>query len=85
MKVPVHCCCNPDKRLGWLEVPDNLARPGVFYIPMRSASGFGQLEVQLALLLDPHPPANVILAAKSGHEPVETWEKVPGFTRDEDC
>lgn len=29
MKFPVHCCCTPGLRLGWVEVPEDIARGGV--------------------------------------------------------
>lgn len=29
MRLPVHCCCDPARRLGWVDVPGNvLRRPG---------------------------------------------------------
>ena len=88
MRLPVHCCCKPAKRLGWVDVDDRSARPGVAIMltvrtvesgPARDLSHQHRaILTQVAELdLEGFDP---ILAVKSADVPIEVWRLVPGFS-----
>jgi hypothetical protein len=87
--LPVHCCCEPAKRLGWM--PDRYrfrwrvqVSPASLTLWPPSAAGertaptFVDIEVAM-LALDDH---EVIRAVKSNEIPIEVWRTVPGFIED---
>ena len=89
--LPVHCCCDPDKRLGW--VPCELQFPGPVkfragYIAQDLLSGVVthppviKTEAAMVTVYKPHKGVAVALAVKSAHVPIETWRRVPGFKED---
>lgn len=96
MRLPVHCCCEPAKRLGFVDVDDRLARrgavvflahiPGVpgAYETLRTSIEYVQLEPYPRRLLDcGHYTIALrkrVLAVKSADLPLEDWHNVPAFT-----
>lgn len=92
--LPVHCCCTPIIRLGYVEVPDDRTMLGqiVFVIPPRFSSaripadrvGFdGAMDpgakIYTTIELLGTSKGDAILAVKSAHLDLETWQRVPGF------
>lgn len=89
--VPVHCCCDPNKRLGWVpakEAPGPvtfvLGRPrrslwdGTVTQPETFTTEIAYLVNFGAVLGDAHR----FLAVKSNDLPIEKWRLIPGFIED---
>jgi len=90
--LPVHCCCKPAIRLGYVEVPDGTDRgsirftiPPAFHLqapgpdsgrPRMNPSSYILTEVATLGYGD---GTGATLAVKSAHLDVETWRRVPGF------
>lgn len=82
--LPVHCCCDPSLRLGW--VPCRLTEPGpVVFIAghvtrdlwIGAVSSVPErVHTEVASLWD---NGERVLAVKSNEHPIETWRKIPGF------
>lgn len=84
--LPVHCCCEPSKRLGYVLAPDRVGRINFSWMECFPTS------LRLDVVQPPptrheihttveslHYNGEHILAVKSAHQPIETWRKVPGF------
>lgn len=91
--LPVHCCCNPKVRLGWLQVDERHAYAGARVkiviprsvpLPMADAGMFlwqQEEELDIELLWNPEGPGPLeFLAVKSGHRTNEQLARLPGFT-----
>lgn len=88
--LPVHCCCEPWMRLGWVPVPVKYERGAwiVFWpAPWRSISSEptaalleGRITTMVATLV--FADGTAVDAVKSGHVPLEVWREVPGFVED---
>jgi hypothetical protein len=96
MRLAVHCCCEPAIRLGTVPVPDDFIqhrRAIRFAIPPRSrlVARDGVIEPEQTLpgmeiwtevaelqLSD----GTIYYAVKSAHQPLEVWQRVPGFIAD---
>lgn len=90
--LPVHCCCEPNKRLGWVPVPDKrLNSPG----PVRFMSKLPSYDLETGTVspaesfdtivefIHHHPAYDGPQLAVNSHEvPVETWRRVPGFVEE---
>lgn len=96
--LPVHCCCEPTKRLGWVPVPasrmelDN-ATFAITIVAGRDAYDMWtgakvpapRIHTEVArLTLDDEHGQQTILAVKSADIPIETWRCIPGFIEDRD-
>lgn len=89
--LPVHCCCDPAKRLGWVPVPDKLHERGCG--PVRFQVGLPSYELLTGVVTQPDQIDTTIerlidgdeeyLAVKSAEQPVDVWRKVPGFLEDQ--
>lgn len=91
--LPVHCCCNPDKRLGWVSVRENPMRvfPWIVHFVCRREFTGGsvlrgdRIDIAPAKVIVTTierlglPGGLVIDAVKSAHEPIEVWRQVPEF------
>lgn len=81
--LPVHCCCEPAKRLGW--VPCGADRPK----PVNFVAGHPRIDLETGVVTQPaiirtevsvlHVDDDSYLAVKSAEQPIETWRKVAGF------
>lgn len=86
--LPVHCCCDPKKRLGWVPAPSTPG-PRSFVVGQPSMNLLTGEVTHARILrtevawLDQHGRRR--LAVKSAHEPVETWRKVAGFIEEPDA
>jgi hypothetical protein len=91
--LPVHCCCDPAKRLGWVPVPERrLEAPG----PVRFILGHLTLNLETGAVTRPAQLDTVVawlencgayphgrqLAVKSADTPLDQWRKIPGFIED---
>ncbi len=91
--IPVHCCCDPSRRLGFVSHP-NLRRIGdrlwlalpppwpALHPPRADDVPPGAAYVEIvvdSLEVD----GEVMPAIKSQDRPIEWWLTVPGFARDE--
>lgn len=83
--LPVHCCCDPSLRLGWIPVPLTKRAGSEFRIVVVSPSKVRDLGAPLEMI---YIEAEVqwltrgdvrTLAVKSGHQPIEVWRRVHGF------
>ena len=77
--LPVHCCCEPGKRLGYLPVPqgDTLA---VLLPPERRGDDMEPLRTATLRVRALHRQGEGrIVAFDSGHQPIEVLRKVPGW------
>jgi hypothetical protein len=88
--LPVHCCCDPERRLGWVPAQKRLG-PVRFVITPRSVTlAFDDDAVPVkhpAVTLDAeveklHARGETILAVKSNDHPIEQWRRVPGWIDD---
>lgn len=93
--LPVHCCCEPSKRLGWVRI-DGERRPKqvrfcterASYALTRSQMDYGMpmktparyIETEIAWLTQGSD--RPILAVKSAHADITEWRKVVGFIED---
>lgn len=87
--LPVHCCCDPGLRLGWVPTPASMKGPG----DVRFVAGYPAKDL---LTNEVHYPERIftevawlefdgeerMLGVKSNDVPIETWRKVPGFIED---
>jgi len=89
-RLPVHCCCEPSRRLGWVPVFETtLGKWIVFALRpvLRAADDDGDRRVEVLsittmvapLLL---PDGTTIDAVKSANAPLAWWREVPGFVED---
>lgn len=98
MRLPVHCCCEPAKRLGWLEVDDHYAKRGHCYMLARVAGFYETVDITIEyvqLVLYPRRLLNCghytiqlssrRLAVKSDDRPLEEWRRLPDFTEGRDA
>ncbi len=88
--LPVHCCCSPSLRIGYVEVPDGAGLgpirftiPPAFHLEAPGPdSGRPRMHpasyilTEIATLLD---HGATVLAVKSAHLEVDVWRRVPGF------
>lgn len=88
--LPVHCCCEPSKRLGW--VPVRKQRRG----PIRFMLGLPSYDMETNVVTSPPTLDTEIetieddrvrgcgpyLAVKSANQPVDVWRKVSGFVEE---
>lgn len=89
--VPVHCCCEPTKRLGWVPAPEKLG-PVKFALgrPTRSLTTgliapLEIIETEIAWLVNYeayHTNAERFMAVKSNDIPIEQWRRIPGFVEE---
>jgi len=92
--LPVHCCCEPGRRFGWVPVPERQRVRGAIYFVIapgrmewREGNSVHLVFAQtintevndLALAPVDGGPGEIILAVNSADQPIETWRKVPGF------
>jgi hypothetical protein len=90
--LPVHCCCSPTKRLGWVRLPRELGHRGQvrFVIPptrefqsditVATVKQGGTIYTEVAELF---VGVDRLFAVKSAHQPIDVWMQVPGFVPDE--
>jgi hypothetical protein len=95
VRIAVHCCCEPAKRLGWVEIPRELDHPGsINFIAMprlevdetgdRSIIHGIAIRTEIQELRIPLGSGfKTIRAVKSAHETIETWRRVKGFIEDQ--
>lgn len=90
---PVRCCCQPQKILGWLELPEGL--PSGYEITMATVPPLRLADFPCASAVDPAAmpainfekirlrsygrPGQWEIAVYSDDRPIEFWRKVPGF------
>jgi hypothetical protein len=88
VKVPVHCCCEPGKRLGWLDLPPAAVERGHVYVMVGGREHVLNIRmIQLQryryeLLPCGHYTAALYFkrqAVDSEDRPLEFWRQVPGF------
>jgi len=92
MRLEVRCCCQPRKLLGWLDVPERLAKAGTvirFVVDegLRDQNGAPHYS-QLALPVEWYRlswAANAQLALKSEETPIEVLRRIGGFTENPEC
>lgn len=92
MMLPVHCCCTPDKRLGWVPVRE-LGRIGpIRFVTERPLWILGPNDeprfsppryIEAAIDRLTLTRGETIWAVNSNDHPIEEWRKVRGFI--EDC
>lgn len=71
--IPIHCCCNPGKRLGY--VPDMKLRVQLYDIDGETIElERGQVSTGIEIFLGGGFPA-----LKSNDYPIEKLAKIPGF------
>lgn len=91
--LPVHCCCDPGLRLGWVPVPERVTAPcNIWFVAGYPAKDLLTEEVhyperiftEVAFLhtTTPGGRTDYQLGVKSNDVPLETWRKVPGFIED---
>lgn len=96
--LPVHCCCDPVKRLGWVPVPGRLrmidmghGEGQVTFIAGRDARDLWtgeplpapRIHTEIArLTITRNNWQETFLAVKSADIPIETWRRIPGFVED---
>lgn len=90
--LPLHCCCDPALRLGWVPRPPQVDGPrSVIFVAGHVAKDLLTGEVHYPeriytevawLVNDFTPKGKGRLAVKSNDVPIETWRKVPGFIED---
>jgi hypothetical protein len=78
VRLNINCCCDPNKCLGSLEVPDSTGR-GTLYVPTPE----GQKSVQIETLFIRHRNGTreVKLAIKSMDMGIEYFENIPGYEK----
>jgi hypothetical protein len=83
--LPVHCCCEPGKRLGWVPAPSTPG-PIAFMAGHRSVNlldGETIMPTKISTCIDwLQDGTGRRLAVNSADTPIETWRKVPGFIED---
>ena len=91
--LPLHCCCDPALRLGWVPRPLGVEGPcKAVYVaghPTRDLMT-GEVtyperiytEVEILAVEQVDGTSVERLAVKSNDVPIETWRKVPGFIED---
>lgn len=95
MRLPVHCCCEPAKRLGFVDVDDRMVRRGgvVFLAHIPGVrGGYETLWTEIEYVqLEPYPRRLLpcghytialrmrVLAVKSADKPLEDWLNVSAF------
>lgn len=94
MKYEVRCCCQPQKLVGWLDVPEHM---GVFTLPLHSFD-YEEQAVRtetIKLVIDVYAPAAICdqdgfyslpdpyKAIKAEDVPIETLKRIPGFIPNE--
>jgi hypothetical protein len=89
--LPVHCCCTPMKRLGYVPVRRlsftneawfNVMNAGAVERVIRTEIGRVWLDrARVGDVINGHVENTRIFvdAVKSAHEPIEVWRRVPGF------
>jgi hypothetical protein len=87
MKLPIHCCCEPGKRLGYINLPDAfrkgdivLRRSGELSVAPADPTAERRVDTihtEVGWILCARGP---FLAVKSAHLPIEEWRKIPGFS-----
>ncbi len=75
--LPVHCCCHPMIRFGWVPVPVLVTHNRPIRFPLPDGKILYTEIGELWGIFECHP------AIKSNHEPIEVWRQVPGFIEDE--
>ena len=96
--LPVHCCCEPGKRFGWVPVPERQRVRGAICFVIAPGRMewrddksvhlvFAQTintEVNDLALGDAGAggPGEIILAVNSADQPINVWRQVPGFIED---
>jgi hypothetical protein len=91
--VEVRCCCQPQKLLGWLQVPEHrvkLGRVVRFHIPTTTI-GLGLIDppsltdsVVVSLPVEMFKDgADMHLALKSEETPIDVLQRIPGFQRND--
>jgi hypothetical protein len=96
--LPVHCCCSPNRRLGWisdLRGPGEWGRPGSLSFLMTPVADLGasdalsvepaeKIQTEAADIIDYRlDRREITLAVKSAHRTADEWGRVAGFIRDE--
>lgn len=95
--MPVHCCCNPSKRIGWVPVPPGSQKLGTIHFvqsgdrrqlwSMRHNQGDQSvvkatvIKTEVALLVTDGASH---YAVKSAHVDVAGWRRVSGFVAEGD-
>ena len=92
-KFPVHCCCTPCTRLGYVVV-DNPRFLGEVRFVVRHDDVSIDREIVTEIATVGHLEArsdgdgeiketrHSVRAVKSAHEPIEVWRRVEGFSED---
>jgi hypothetical protein len=94
VRVPVHCCCHPSKRLGYVELPRELVKWGAINFLAMPALTSGRTAAGDCAIIQGKAIRTSIealvvggrvgeLAVKSNHEPIEVWRRVKGFVEDQ--
>lgn len=92
MRLEVRCCCQPQKLLGWIDVPDHQVVMGqalrlpyrrpICGIPPRMTSAADEVVTHLQLyvgrIASPERPRGY-LAVKAEGVPIETLRQIVGF------
>lgn len=81
MLIPVHCCCNPELRLGFMDVPDSCLKYRLFstYIKKEVLGEFEKVDF-IIHQLNIHDKR--ILAIKSDDRPLDYFKKIYLFIED---
>jgi hypothetical protein len=85
--VEVRCCCEPNKIIGWLRMPNPPTRPGTVPVLLRSPDVLASdlphmVELEAAWLwgaFDRTGDQTRRIAFKDNHMPIETLRLLPGF------
>lgn len=96
--LPVHCCCAPSKRLGWVPVPASaMGKPGHYSFVQTGdrrrlwSNRTGQGDASKAETVVIHTEIALLdaeegsyYAVKSAHVDVAGWRRVAGFVAEGD-
>ena len=84
--LPVHCCCEPGKRLGYLPVPRSGGDRLLIVLPrgrmpasMGEALGMPVVDTACLRVRRLHKGAVQMDAFDSGHQPLEVLRRIPGW------
>lgn len=74
-KLEVRCCCDPNRLLGWLPVPDHVAESGKHVLfPVR---GGEILDLPIGVVFSPAWGYRTTI--NSNETPLEVLRDIPGF------
>lgn len=89
MRLPIHCCCNPGERLGWIDAPPREGTVTYSVLKQAQPAGFDKtrtteptiekVALEVARLYEADGTGEWKLAVKSMHLPIETLRRLPTF------